>query len=160
MRRITAMAPEGVEAMRLSARKVLFQAVGGSLTMALLLMGCASMQHPVLYPNAYLQQVGQQEAERDIAACREMADAYVQRRAGRDVARNTAVGGAGGAAIGAVGGAVSGGGAGRGAAIGAATGATAGALSGLAKQTTPSPVYKNFVDRCLRERGYEVIGWQ
>jgi hypothetical protein len=23
-----------------------------------------------------------------------------------------------------------------------------------------SPVFKNFVQRCLRERGYEVIGWQ
>jgi hypothetical protein len=23
-----------------------------------------------------------------------------------------------------------------------------------------SPVFRNFVQRCLRERGYEVIGWQ
>jgi hypothetical protein len=55
---------------------------------------------------------------------------------------------------------VSGGGAGRGAAIGAATGATAGAVHGAVKSSGPSPIYKNFVDRCLREKGYEVIGWQ
>ncbi|HEY3019959.1 MAG TPA: hypothetical protein VGJ32_07180, partial [Solirubrobacteraceae bacterium] len=64
------------------------------------------------------------------------------------------------AAIGAVGGAVSGRGAGTGAAVGAATGATAGAVHGAAKQTEPSPVYKRYVDRCLGERGYAVIGWQ
>jgi hypothetical protein len=23
----------------------------------------------------------------------------------------------------------------------------------------PSGAYKNFVDRCLRERGYEPVGW-
>lgn len=138
---------------------MLFHIVAMSFMTALLLTGCAGTQQPVLYPNVHLQQVGQQQAEQDIAVCREMANAYVQSSAGRDVARKTAVGGAGGAAVGAVGGAV-GGDAGRGAAIGAATGATAGLLSGLFKETAPSPVHKNFVDRCLRERGYEVIGWQ
>jgi outer membrane lipoprotein SlyB len=54
------------------------------------------------------------------------------------------VGGAGGEAVGPV----AGGGAGRGAAI------------GEVKSSGPSPVYKNFADRCLREKGYEVIGWQ
>jgi hypothetical protein len=44
--------------------------------------------------------------------------------------------------------------------VGAATGATAGAVRGAVKQTEPSPVYKQFVDRCLRERGYDVVGWQ
>jgi len=63
------------------------------------------------------------------------------------------VGGAGGEAV-------AGGGAGRGAAIGAATGATAGAIHGAVKSSGPSPAYKNFADRCLREKGYEVIGWQ
>jgi len=35
-----------------------------------------------------------------------------------------------------------------------------GRLRGLFKAREPSPVYKNFVDRCLRERGYEPIGWK
>lgn len=126
----------------------------------LALGGCASSQSPVLYPNAKLKQVGSQQAGRDIEECRKLADDYVQSTAAKDVAKGTAVGGAAGAAIGAVGGAVSGRGAGAGAAVGAATGATAGAVHGAAKQTEPSPVYKRYVDRCLRERGYEVIGWQ
>ena len=41
-----------------------------------------------------------------------------------------------------------------------ATGATAGAVHGTVKSAGPSPIYKGFVDRCLRERGYEVIAWQ
>ena len=99
---------------------------------------------------------------RRFASCRSLADDYTSSGAAtaKEIGKDTAVGGVGGAAVGAVGGAVSGGGAGRGAAIGAAVGATAGAVTGTAKSVGPSPVYKNFVDRCLRERGYEVIGWQ
>jgi len=126
----------------------------------LALGGCASSQSPVLYPNAKLKQVGREQASRDIEECRKLADDYVQSTAAKDVAKGAAVGGAAGAAIGAVGGAVSGRGAGTGAAVGAATGATAGAVHGAVKQTAPSPVYKQYVDRCLRERGYDVIGWQ
>ena len=127
---------------------------------ALGLAGCASAQSPILYPNAHLQQVGQDQAERDIAACRELASQNVPSAAGKEIGKDTAVGAVGGAAVGAVAGAVSGHGAGRGAAIGAATGGTAGAVHGAAKQTGPSPVYKSFVNRCLREKGYEVMGWQ
>ncbi len=126
----------------------------------LALGGCASSQSPVLYPNAKLKQVGREQASRDIEECRKLADDYVQSTAAKDVAKGAAVGGAAGAAIGAVGGAVSGRGAGTGAAVGAAAGATAGAVHGAAKQTEPSPVYKRYVDRCLGERGYAVIGWQ
>jgi len=122
--------------------------------------GCASSQAPVLYPNEKLKQAGPEQADRAIGECRQLADAYVQSTAGKDVAKGAAVGGVAGAAIGAVGGAVSGRGAGAGAAVGAATGATAGAVHGAVKQTAPSPVYKAYVNRCLRERGYEVIGWQ
>jgi hypothetical protein len=24
----------------------------------------------------------------------------------------------------------------------------------------PSPVYRNFVNRCMRDRGYDPIGWE
>ena len=122
--------------------------------------GCAHSQNPVLYPNAKLQQVGREQAERDIEACRTMASEHVDSTAGKDIGKGAAVGAAGGAAVGAVGGAVTGRGAGLGAAVGAATGATAGVVHGAAKQTSPSPVYRQFVNRCLRERGYEVVGWQ
>lgn len=124
--------------------------------------GCAHYQSPVLYPNAKLQAAGKAQAEAEIAACRSLADDYVSSgtATAKEIGKDTAVGGVGGAAIGAVGGAVSGGGAGRGAAIGAAVGATAGAVHGTAKSVGPSPIYKGFVNRCLRERGYQVIGWQ
>lgn len=126
----------------------------------LVLGACARTQRPVLYPNAKLQQVGKAQAEQDIEACRKRADDWVESTAGKDIAKGAAVGGAAGAAVGAVGGAVSGRGAGTGAAVGAATGATAGAVHGAAKQTRPSPVYKQYVNRCLKERGYDVLGWQ
>jgi outer membrane lipoprotein SlyB len=128
--------------------------------------GCAS-RRPVLYPNEQLQRVGTAAAERDIDDCMRRAEAFTststdKSQAAKDVAGTTAVGGASGAAIGAVGGAVTGN-AGQGAAVGAATGATAGFLHGMFgvfKPREPSPIYASFVDRCLRERGYDPIGWQ
>jgi outer membrane lipoprotein SlyB len=129
-------------------------------TVATILLGCAGVRQPVLYPNAHMQQMGKAQADQDVANCRALASQYAQSGAGKEIAQDTVIGGAGGAAVGAVGGAVSGYGAGRGAGVGAATGATAGLLRGLFRRTEPSPVQKNFVDRCLRERGYEVIGWQ
>jgi outer membrane lipoprotein SlyB len=132
------------------------------VTLVMIAAGCAHSQSPVLYPNAKLKEAGKAQADAEISACRSLADDYVSSgtATAKEIGKDTAAGGAGGAAVGAVAGAVSGGGAGRGAAIGAATGATAGAVHGTFKSSGPSPVYKNFVDRCLRERGYEVIGWQ
>ncbi len=132
------------------------------VSLVMITVGCAHSQSPVLYPNARLKEAGKAQADAEISACRSLADDYVSSggATAKEIGKDTAAGGVGGAAVGAVAGAVSGGGAGRGAAIGAATGATAGAVHGTYKSSGPSPVYKNFVDRCLRERGYEVIGWQ
>ncbi len=127
----------------------------------LVLSGCASPQ-PVLYPNRHLSTVGQAAADRDIERCVAMAEnhgASSKDGAAGDVAGGTAVGGGVGAAVGAVGGAIVGS-AGRGAAVGAATGATAGLIRGLFKTRKPSPVHKKFVNKCLRDRGYEPIGWK
>ena len=128
------------------------------LVSVLTLSACAASR-PVLYPNAHLARVGQGQAEQDVAACRGLADQYIASGGAGTVAGSTAVGWGAGAAIGAAGGAVRGS-AGTGAAVGAATGATAGFLRGLFKAGEPSPVYKNFVNHCLRERGYEPVGWQ
>ena len=75
------------------------------------------------------------------------------------VAGSTAVGGAIGSAAGAVGGAVVGR-PGRGAMVGAASGATVGFLRGLFRRSPPSNAYKQFVQRCLKERGYDPVGWE
>lgn len=127
------------------------------------LSACASYQ-PVLYPNAYYQSVGRMVADRDIRACRQLAESFGATEGSGstgNTARRTAIGAGAGAASGAVGGAI-GGSAGRGAMIGAASGATYGLLSGLLGSGTsqPSSAYMNFVNRCLREKGYEVTGWQ
>lgn len=129
--------------------------------LAVLVSGCASPQ-PVLYPNHHLSNVGQAAADRDIANCIALAEnhgASSTDGAAGDVAGSTAVGGGVGAAVGAVGGAIVGS-AGRGAAVGAATGATAGLIRGLFKTQKPSPVHKKFVNKCLRDRGYEPVGWK
>ena len=140
----------------------LARVTAGILAMVALGAGCTHYQSPVFYPNAKLEQVGKAQADADIAGCRQLADDYVSSGSAKakEIGKDTAVGGVGGAAVGAGGGAVSGGGAGRGAAIGAAVGATAGAVHGTAKSVGPSPIYKNFVDHCLRDKGYQVIGWQ
>lgn len=33
-------------------------------------------------------------------------------------------------------------------------------VSQYLKASKPSPIYKTFVNRCLSEKGYEIIGWQ
>jgi hypothetical protein len=45
-------------------------------------------------------------------------------------------------------------------AAGAAAGAATGAVRGGIQSTEQSPIFKNFVNRCLSEKGYSVIGWQ
>ena len=61
------------------------------------LAGCAHSQSPVLYPNAKLQQAGKEQADRDVEACRKMADDYVSNPMAKDAAKGGAVGGVGGA---------------------------------------------------------------
>ncbi len=117
---------------------------------------------PILYPNAHYKEVGEATAEQDIEECKDMAkDAGAKPSQGKtgQVAGGTAAGGAVGSAAGAVGGAVVGS-PGRGAMVGAAGGATAGLLRSLFRKSPPSNAYKQFVQRCLTERGYEPVGWE
>jgi uncharacterized protein YcfJ len=124
----------------------------------LILAGCG-YQRPVLYPNAHLKQAGEPQAQTDIAECMKMAEAYVKSNPEAKVAGSTAAGAGAGAAVGGAMGSVTGN-LGTGAAIGAAGGAVAGAIRGASQASRPSPTYKNFVNRCLREKGYEPIGWE
>jgi hypothetical protein len=45
------------------------------------------------------------------------------------------------------------------AAAGAAAGAAVGLVRGVTRSSEPSSTFKNYVNRCLRERGYDVVGW-
>ena len=125
------------------------------------LSACAAPK-PILYPNAHFKQVGEAVASQDMAECADIAkEAGAKPSQGKSgqVAGGTAAGGAIGSAAGAVGGAVVGH-PGRGAMIGAASGATGGFLRGLFRKASPSEAYKQFVTRCLKERGYDPVGWE
>jgi predicted small lipoprotein YifL len=169
--------PENLNPLRLRVRVVLeagpvgFQHVAkGRSTMKTLfaawlvlalagLAGCAD-KRPVLYPNAHLQQVGNETAQRDIDACIHYAqESGADSDRGTEVAKNTAGGAIIGGAVGTATGAVLGN-LGRGAAAGAAGGAAGGLTKGLLQSGDPDPVLKNFVERCLREKGYDPIGWR
>lgn len=129
------------------------------LAAAPLMAGCAQ-KRPVLYPNAHLEQVGQQAAQADIDACIQRARDYQAGgdqggKLAKDTGKGAVVGGAVGGAVGAVTGNF-----GRGLAAGAAGGAAGGLARGLFDSNQPDAVTRSFVDRCLREKGYEPIGWK
>jgi len=128
------------------------------LVLLLTIGGCAA-HGPVLYPNAHLKTVGEEQAYRDIEACDSLADAFVKSDAGKAAAKSVAGGGAAGAVIGGAAGSITGN-LGRGSAVGAAAGAAAGLVRGISKASEPSPIHKRFVERCLRDKGYDPIGWQ
>ena len=137
-------------------------------TISPLLLGissCAS-QRPVLSPNAHLMRVGPSVGERDIGECIDRAEAAStegRETSKENVVADTATGSVVGAAAGGAGGAVVGR-AGQGAAAGAAGGAAASLmhalLQGLFRSKPPDPSYRQFVDQCLREKGYEPAGWK
>ena len=115
--------------------------------------GCASK--PRLYPNAKLQKVGKAQSQRDVDFCMERADEFLGSSQGRKFARGAGFGAIVGGATGAISGIFTGdviGEATRGAAIGGTAGGTANAM-------TPDEVKRRFVNKCLADKGYEVIGW-
>lgn len=138
-------------------RKIVILAAVASI---LVFAGCAS-QRPVLYPNAKLKQVGEAAARRDVDDCIQQAEAYGAKHGGGERAARQGAGGAViGGVTGAVAGAVGGGRVAERAVQGAAVGGAAGSTHGAIHSDEPGALHKNFVSRCLRDRGYEVIGWQ
>lgn len=119
------------------------------------LVGCAN-QKPVLYARGGGMPSGGNQA---VAACTDQARAagldYAKGRIGRNAVENGAVGGAGGAVAGAIYGNAA-----RGAAAGAAGGVAAGLVRDMFHHDSgPAPAYRAYVNRCLRDRGYQPIGW-
>ncbi len=128
----------------------------------LTLIGCASSKRPVLYPNNHMKMVGQQQADADVNACMRAAEASgANSGKSEELAKGTAKAGAVGGATGAVIGAISSSSnIGRGAAIGGAGAATATLVSGAFEVAEPTQVYIRFVEICLREKGYQTLGWR
>lgn len=140
----------------MSSPKILF-VLFAALFAGTLLSGCAS--RPVLYPNKYLKKVGKVQADKDIDEALKMADDYkLQSTDYPDKAKKTAVGTAAGAATGTAVGAISGG-PGLGAITGAAGGAAGGTVNCIFGSSKPPEAYRRFVETYLKEKGYQVIGW-
>lgn len=120
--------------------------------LALGLVSCTSQ--PVVYGGGTV-------AQADIDDCRRLARAAGAGGAdGARIARETAVGAAAGGAATGIYGAVRGDDdVGNRTAAGAAAGAAVGLVRGVSRSGEPSGTFKSYVNRCLRERGYDVVGW-
>jgi outer membrane lipoprotein SlyB len=122
-----------------------------ALMLAATLAGCAAQ--PVVYGGGGV-------AQADIDDCKRLARAAGAGAQGGQVARDTALGAAaGGAASGAWSAVRGDSDVGNRAAAGAAAGAAVGLVRGVARGSEPSGAFKAYVNRCLSERGYDVVGW-
>lgn len=124
-----------------------------AVVFVLVLSGCVQ-QKPVLY------ETDSDGSQRAVETCGQRAadhglDYDDGGRLARQSAENGAVGAAGGAAGGAVYGNASGG-----AAAGAVGGVTTGITRFLFSENAPAPIYRRYVNRCLRTKGYHPVGWQ
>ena len=125
--------------------------------------GCSSSpKRPVLYPNQHLNRVGGHIAQRDIDACMQLArssgvNVTKDGEVGRKAASGAALGGVSTGVYGAVRGSSD---VGNRALAGAAAGAATGAVRGGIQSTEQSPLFMKFVNKCLSDKGYSVIGWQ
>lgn len=129
------------------------------LALAMLVLACAS-KRPVLYPNARLSAAGPVEAENAIDQCMQLArtsgaDSERSARIAQNTAQGAVVGGAAGGAAGAVRGRP-----GRWAAAGAAGGAAGAMTRSMLNSGEPDQVFRGFVEKCLRDKGYVPIGWR
>ena len=127
------------------------------------LSGCATpVAKPAFYPNAHYQYVGPAQAQADAQACANLAQRSEVGAVNKvDAGRAAAAGAAGVGTAGVVGSLLSGhkpdlkniaAGA-------AAIGAGGAAATAAGQSVGGSSLYRQFVQQCLAERGYQVIGW-
>ena len=123
------------------------------------LNACATSQ-PVLYPNEHAKEVGDEQVRQDIDECMQLAkDSGAKSNGADEVAKETAGSATEGAATGAASGAVTGN-AGTAAAVGAINRGLSRFFSSMRRSKGPSPEFKQIVDRCLIDKGYEPVGWK
>lgn len=134
-----------------------------SAIMILALVACAGPE-PILKSTTYLELHGKDQAEREAAVCGLKAE-----RSGIEHGTNRSGNAGAGATLGLIGGAAVGASAGLiggptgiaiGAAAGGAVGTVLGLLAGTYKPLQPRQDYAAFVERCLKDKGYETDGWQ
>lgn len=146
-----------------------FLACATLVTLALLSACAASgpnsaSARPVLYPNATLNRVGEARGQQEANAClsRAVAAGLTPEQNSNEVGHRAGEAAATAGVASAVGALITGrGGDGvlRAGVAGAAVGGSAGAVSGAFHNDRPNSTYRKFVQRCLSEKGFEVIGW-
>jgi uncharacterized membrane protein len=119
----------------------------------LFISSCAS--RPKLYPNSKLKSVGKKISEQEIDSCMQEADEYLESDKYKRVANSAGKGAVAGAIVGGV--------------VGLLTGdvksavkegaIVGGASSAATKAVSPDEVKRSYVNKCLSQKGYEVIGW-
>ena len=130
----------------------------------LLSLAACSGPQPILRPNKQLHMYGKQMAQQEIEFCRRQVEKTGLRH-GANQSANAAtgavlgltLGGAVGASAGIVGGLP---GVAIGAAAGSGLGLVVGLLGGTFKPLEPEPPYADAVAHCLKEKGYEISGWE
>lgn len=139
------------------------------IALFLLLTGCAATgpgspsAKPVLYPNATLTRVGEAQAKAEADGCMARASqaGLTPDQKNNEIGRRAGEGAATAGVASAVGALITGRSSDvlRAGAAGVAIGGSAGAVSGAFHNDKASPVYRQFVQRCLQEKGFDVIGW-
>lgn len=117
------------------------------------LASCSSK--PVLYPNQKLKTVGKEKSQQDIDACLAEADQFLESEKGKKMVKSAGSGAFMGAAMGAVSGLIFGD-VKKAVTSGAAIGGTAGAAGAV---ISPDELKQRYVNRCLANKGYDVMGW-
>lgn len=149
-----------------TSRRLQFAVLAAAVTFS---VGCASTgpgsasAKPVLYPNATLNRVGEAQGRAEVEACvsRALQAGLTADQNNNEVGRRAGEGAATAGVASAVGALITGRGSDvlRAGAAGAAIGGSAGAVSGAFQNDKVNPVYRQFVQRCLGEKGFDVIGW-
>jgi len=131
-----------------------------AIATSILLAACASSQ-PIMYPNEQAKEAGNEQVRKDIDECIQLAeDSGAKSNDAGEVAKETAGSATEGAATGAATGAITGGDPATAAAVAVVRSGINGLFSGMRKSNQPSAEYKQIVERCLIEKGYEPVGWK
>ena len=136
--------------------------LAASAAAAVVLTGCATPQ-PVVYQKTTASAIEQQRVAKDTQDCRRRAEAAVGLNARRaeasaqSAAKTGAIAFAATAVAGLVGASKD---VWQRARAGAAGGATGAAVKTVLEWNDPDDVHQEYVERCMSERGHDVLGWR
>lgn len=138
----------------------LFSSLMLGLCLLMLLTACASgAKRPLFYYSSYMEPVDKARSDQDTDECMALArQAGVRENRDGEIGRSAATGAVlGGIAAGAW--SLIRGNGGENLVAGAVAGGATGAAKGAIDSTEQNPTFRRYVERCLGERGYDVIGW-